>query len=162
AFENSEDEGLGDRHLFISSLSLRPVSAEADQTPPAVAIKYPSGGMTCCMADAVVVQAADDRGLAWAELEVDGKPTGIRVDTTRGTGRVVFPLLLRGVSPGKHALTVRAADVSKNESVSRAVTINVASSLPALGRYERAVRLLDRSGFGPDQDALASVLTQGE
>jgi uncharacterized protein (DUF1800 family) len=162
AFENSEDEGLGDRHLFVWSVTLRPVGSEADQTPPAVAIKYPSGGMTCCSADAVVAEAVDDRGLAWGELEIDDKATGIRIDTPNGTGRVVFPLLLRGVSPGKHSLTVRAVDDAKNESVSRAVSINVVSSLPALGRYERAVRLLDRFGFGPDPESLAGVLVQGE
>jgi uncharacterized protein (DUF1800 family) len=167
AFENDlYEEGKGDRNLYLQSVILQPVVSDADQTPPLVAITYPASGAACYMADAVVATASDNRGLSWAELEIDDKPTGIRVEPARGGGlggRLVFPLALRSVTPGKHSLTVRASDAAKNASVSRAVSIKVLGAPPtALSKYDRAVRLLDRFGFGPDQDSLAAVLTLGE
>jgi uncharacterized protein (DUF1800 family) len=167
AFENDlYEEGKGDRNLYLQSVILQPAVTDEDKTPPLIAITYPATGASCYMADAVIATASDNRTLAWAELEIDDKPTGIRIESGRGNaglGRIVFPLPLRSVTPGRHSLTVRAADAAKNESVSRAVSIKVLGAPPAaLSKYDRAVRLLDRFGFGPDQDSLAAVLTLGE
>ena len=75
----------------------------------------------------------------------------------------MFPLLLRGLKPGRHTLAVRAIDAAKNESTSKPVTIDVLAAAPTeLGHYDRAIRMLDRFAFGPDQDSLAAILTEGE
>src|SRR5262249_36161933 len=152
AFENDlYEEGKGDRNLYLQSVILQPVLSDPDLIPPLVAITYPGSGTPFYMADAVVATVSDNRTLAWAELEVDDKPTGIRLEPGRNggaLGRIAFPLPLRTVTPGKPSLTVRASDTAKNESVSRAVSIKVLAAPPtALSKYDRAVRLLDRFGF---------------
>jgi uncharacterized protein (DUF1800 family) len=164
AFENDAfEEGKGDRNLYLQSVTLQSARAQPDTIAPAVSIQYPHPGASCYMADAVVATACDDRALAFVELLIDGNATGIRADMSRGTGRTTLPLLLRSIKPGRHTLAVKAVDAAKNESTSKGVAINVLGAPPpALSVYDRAVRMLDRFGFGPDADSLGAILTQGE
>jgi uncharacterized protein (DUF1800 family) len=80
-----------------------------------------------------------------------------------GAGHVVLPLVLRELAPGEHSLAVRVRDQAGNLGESRTIRFQVAAEPPAeRGPYARAVRLLNRFAFGPDDRELAAILTLGE
>lgn len=164
AFENDRFEpDVGDRNLLFQAVILARKPEAPDRTPPTVEIMYPADGQAMFMADAVVARAADDASLASAELLLDGGATGLNVPLNLRPGDVVMPLLLRGVEPGEHEVAVRVLDVAGNSTISEPRTILVQADPPVVrGPYERAVRLLNRFGFGPDPRSLGVVLTTGE
>jgi hypothetical protein len=89
----------------------------------------------------------------------------MNADLEPALGPIVFPLLCRSLAPGEHRLRVRAEDRSGNQGESEEVTFTVVAPAQAsgeAGRYERAIRLLDRLAFGPAQQELADVLVMGE
>jgi hypothetical protein len=164
AYRNDKYEpGKGDRNLLLQGVILLGVPTAVDSIAPMVTVAYPPAGHQVWQVDAVVAEAVDDSIVSWVELVVDGKPTGIRVDTLGRSGRVVLPLIARQLEPGEHQLVVRAADGSGQIGSSEARSIVVLAEAPArLGPYRRAVHLLNRLAFGPDPDQLALVLTRGE
>jgi uncharacterized protein (DUF1800 family) len=165
AFVNDDfAKGQGDRNVHVASVSCR-VALDPDRAAPVVRLRYPTAGQVLRGADALVVELFEDRqwGEAWVLL--DGKDTGIRLSPPERPGLLVIPLPLRGVAEGRHELRLAASDAAGNRSVSEPVTVTVAGAAagPLLeGRYERAVRLLERLGWGIDNDQLADVLVRGE
>lgn len=165
AFENDKfTAGVGDRNLYVQALVLAEVPAERrDTRPPATRALYPPHGQRVRLADAVVADAWDDTALAHAELLIDGQGTGVSVGLERQPGRIVLPLLLRGLDPGEHEVAIRVTDTAGNSTVAeprRVLVLDPAD--PGLTDYERAVILLDRFAFGPDRRSLADILTLGE
>lgn len=155
------DAGKGDRNLYVDAIRLAPVNTEPDRVAPTVALTYPPNGTTVQEADAVVVEAFDDRALVRAELLLNGEKTGIVHPLHMQPGRFVLPVLLRGVAPGAHTVAVRVDDQAGNSTLSEPRTIEVVES-NSLTRYQRAVHLLNRFAYGPDPDQLAQLLTVGE
>lgn len=171
AFENDHYlEKKGDRNLYIKALSLRDLAPQGDAVPPSVRLLYPlANGHEVRGVDAIVAEAADNDSLDWVDLVIDGKRLGMQPDRDPAIGRLVFPLVTRSLPEGEHTIKVRARDRVGNQSDSQEVTIRVRGESPAtpsdsasLGRYERAIRLLDRFAFGPDPQELADVLVMGE
>ena len=164
AFTNDHYAGdpKKDRNLYLAGVMLQEV-ADKDTAAPSVTLTYPDEGATVHGADALMLLAADDRGVEWAELCIDGKPTGVRFPPRDGGARMVLPVSLRGLTPGEHALSARVSDAAGNvtESAARKVTV-LADAPTELGRFERAVRLLDRFGYGAEPSELAAVLSMGE
>jgi hypothetical protein len=161
AYDPPQDgRGGGDRNLWVQAVVLAAPSP-ADSAPPRVEVLYPPEGQEVTGADAVVVSLADDRECAAAELVVDGEATGVRVESPR-MGPVVLPLVARGLSEGTHALSVRVRDGAgrETESAARGFTVR-AGPAAGPGPYERALHVLDRFAFGPDERELAAVLTMG-
>lgn len=164
AFTNDkfDPKSKQDRNLFVAAVLLRE-KAPRDVVAPTAAIAYPAGGQEVFGVGAVVADAADDRGIAWAQLLLDGQATGLRVTPTDGGARMLLPLIVRGLSPGEHNVTVRVADAAGHTRDAGPVRVVVARERPAeMTRYERAVRLLNRFGYGPEPAELAAVLTMGE
>ncbi|MBI2923434.1 MAG: DUF1800 family protein [Planctomycetes bacterium] len=163
AFTNDKfEKDKGDRNLALQAVILLGVPPTGDTLNPSVKIAWPPDGHEVWMADVVVVEPSDDRVVAWVELEIDGKRTGIRADTLGKFGRVVLPLLARQLAPGEHKLAVRLHD-GAHERVGKARTFVVPAAGPqAPGRFARAVHLLNRFAYGPDPEELAAVLTMGE
>ena len=150
-----------DRNLFVRSLRLTGL-AEADTLGPAAVVRYPDDAHAAYRADAVVADVSDDRKVAWAQVMLDGEPTGGRVDASDGRGRVLLPLVLRGVSPGEHRLSVQVADAAGHVATTAERKLNVLADAPETpGKYEAAVRLLDRFAYGPEPRQLAAVLLDG-
>ena len=157
---DAHEPGKGDRNFRLRGVELR--TAGEDTSTPAATLVYPKPGATVYEADAVVADVADDREVAWAEVLLDGEPTGMRLEGDGYTPMAV-PVALRGVSSGEHTLALRVADAAGNTSDTQGVKVRVTSEEPAtLGPYARAVRLLNRFGYGPEPHELAAVLTQGE
>ncbi len=160
-----------DRNLFLHYVELRRVPGP-DKTPPAGVVRYPAAGQVLRAVDAVVVDVADNQGMAWAQVLVDGRPIGGRVGLRDGRGRVLLPLVLREVEPGERRLAVRLSDAADNRVDLEALTVEVESmsasgstqeSAEMMSRpFESAVRLLDRFAYGPEPAALAEVLVKGE
>ncbi len=156
-------KGSGDRNLYIQAVSFERASPADDETPPEVRLLYPPDGHPVHLTDAVVAEACDDRALAAGELMLDGARTGLRVDAALSCGRLVFPLLLRSLSPGRHTVSVRVTDEAGRARVSAERAIEVrAEAPPAPGPYRRAIRLLNRFAYGPDPQELATILVAGE
>lgn len=159
------EAGKGDRNLWLGGVTLREVPAGTDRTPPHVSILYPSKQQETFMADAVVAEAWDEDALATTELWLDDQRVmNIEPDHFgQGTGRLVFPLLLRNAKPGAHRVKVRVTDAAGNLGESEEIVIKVPDKAPAApGRYERAIRLLHRFAYGPETQELGSLLVMGE
>ena len=165
------EEGAGDRNVTVQSISLRRVTKATDQTPPTVRILYPQPQQPGSdnlwagrSADAIVIEAADDRVLVEAELIINGVQTGLSRWMPREPGRVVIPIMARRLEPGPHTIAVRVRDEAGNTTTSadRTFTRLADDAPPTPTRYERAIRLLNRFAFGPDEEQLAQLLSLGE
>ena len=159
------ETGVGDRNLVVQSLALRRLPTAPDTTPPMVRVLYPAPNAAWegFMADAVVIEAADDRTLVEAELIIDGVQTGLSRWMPREFGRIVLPIMGRTMEPGPHTIAVRVRDEAGNTTTSSDQTFErlpEASAQPT--RYERAVHLLNRFAFGPSEADLADLLAEGE
>ncbi|MGH7132797.1 MAG: DUF1800 domain-containing protein [Phycisphaerales bacterium] len=161
------ENAKGSPGVELQAVILEHVSGESGTSRPArVEIEYPPSGARpsdVYMSDAVVFSpVAGDGMLRSAELLIDGKSTGLQLDLTRQAGPFVLPLLARGIAPGAHTVAVQANGVG-GKWVSADRTINVLATAPSEpGKYDRAVRLLDRMAFGAEPRELAAVLTMGE
>lgn len=164
AFENDlYEEGVGDRNLYLASAILAMVPLDVDRGAPLVEVDHPRDGEVIFGQDVVIVRAADNASLATAQLLVDGSDVGIHKGLSLKTGNIVLPLPGRVIEPGEHTIEVRVSDVAGNVGLSEARTIIVEAEEPIRRtRYERAVRLLDRLAFGPDERELAAILAMGE
>ena len=179
--DKHDAENKKDRNLYVRAVRL--TQGGEDKAAPTGEIVYPgsSGGAvhTLSGADAVVVAVADDTRVERVELLLDGQPTGLFRYTPEQPGtpsQLVLPVIPRDWEPGEHALAVRVRDAAGNQIDTPAVTVLYApdtsdtSDAPetaaAEGRlmspYARAIRLLQRLGYGPEERELAAVLTQGE
>jgi uncharacterized protein (DUF1800 family) len=105
----------------------------------------------------------DDKRVASADLLIDDQPQHLDQSPLHGLGPVVFPLLTRGLKPGAHKLKVIAKDDAGNQGASAETSFTVAASpTTTLSKYERAVFLLNRFGYGPEPAEVAAILTMGE
>ncbi len=153
----------GDRNLWLQSVVLVERPQRPDRIPPTVSLLYPRENQEVFAQDTVVATASDNASLASAELLLDGMQTQLTVGLNRKPGPIVFPLILRRLSPGEHTVTVLVRDIAGNVTVSEARTIYVLEDPPKNPSiYERAVHLLNRLAYGPDPVEMASLLTQGE
>jgi subtilisin family serine protease len=91
-----------------------------DETPPLVSITSPATGAVVSNKVAVTVTAADNVGVARAELYVDGVLVG------RSTS-APFTMLWnsRKAKPGAHVITVKAIDAAGNWAISAPVLVTV-------------------------------------
>ena len=157
------EAGTGDRNLWLQSVALLERPEWEDRTAPIAKIRYPVNGERMWMADAVVVEVADDEAVESVDVLIDELDTGVSMPLRGQPGRVVLPLALRGLSPGEHTLTVRVVDAAGNQGIAESRKIIVLDEEPAKPtRYARAVHLLDRLAFGPSGRELADVLVRGE
>ena len=157
------EEDKGDRNLWLRSVMLHGAPEGADREPPRVVLRYPSEGQTVYGVDCVVAEGFDERAIAWADLVIDGQAQRMHVTAEAGLGRLVFPLLLDDLAVGEHRVNVRVQDHAGNAGESQPVTIHISDAPPSRpGAYARAVRLLNRFGFGPEESELAAVLIEGE
>jgi uncharacterized protein (DUF1800 family) len=164
AFTNDKcDPGKGDRNLYVKAVRLVPVEDAPDKTPPLVSVAYAPKVIAVKGVDAVVAQAMDDRRVAAVDLLIDNQPQHLDQRPLHGLGPVVLPLLTRDLKPGAHRLKVVARDDAGNQGFSPEVTFTVAESAPvAANKYERAIFLLNRFGYGPEPGEVAAILTMGE
>jgi uncharacterized protein (DUF1800 family) len=163
AFTNDKfEEGKGDRNLWFQAVVLHE-SPPPDAAPPTARVLYPAPDARIGTVDAVVAEFADDRNAQRVELLLDGVPTGVSRDVLAKPGRVLLPVVLRGVAEGPHTLAVRVTDAAGASVDSAPVAITHApTSAGDLGRYDRAVRILNRLGYGPEPLELAALLVEGE
>ena len=130
---------------------------------PRLSILYPGNGAAVYGVDAVVASVPNHARLDWADLVIDGQPQNVRRLLPLPDEAMLFPLLARGLTPGSHRLEVRGADAYGHGVQTPVQLLTVLPAAPTqAGPYERAVRLLDRFGFGPEPRELAAVLTLSE
>jgi hypothetical protein len=160
--------GAGDRNVWIQAVVLREEGVAGDEggapadTAPVAGLLYPRAGEEFWMAGAVVAEAFDDRGVARAELLIDGIETGVRRWARGQAGPIVLPVPARTLAPGEHTVQVRVYDERGNAGESEGVTIRVLDAEPPGGTgYDRAITLLDRFAFGPGDRELAAILSMG-
>jgi uncharacterized protein (DUF1800 family) len=140
-----------------------PLAKTPGTVPPRVSIAYAPKTCGAGKVDAVVARIMDGKGVAAADLVIDGQPQHLDETPRHGLGPVLFPLLTRELAPGRHRLQVIARDGAGNINSSAEVSFTVSDSAPAaLSRYERAVFLSNRFGYGPEPGEIAAILTMGE
>jgi hypothetical protein len=145
------------------SILLTPVYRERDALPPEVVVLYPPADHRVSGADAVVAWIQDETNLQSVDLIVDDEPQFLDVIPENQLGLLVLPVLARSLKPGRHEFQVRAWDDSGNHQVSAPQSFVVEPvESTRRGKYQRAIRLLNRFGYGPEPRALAAILTQGE
>jgi uncharacterized protein (DUF1800 family) len=134
-----------------------------DTIPPRVAIAYAPKTCAAGKVDVVVARVMDNERVAAADLVIDGQPQHLDETPRHGLGPVVFPLLTRDLAPGRHRLKVTTRDAAGNNASSSEVSFTVSDSAAAgLSRYDRAVFLCNRFGYGPEPGEIAAILTMGE
>src|SRR5690606_7448947 len=116
-------KGKGDRNLALCAVQLRQPGPDKneDVSPPALELLYPKDGQDVFAADAVIANAWDNDDIAWVDLVIDGKPQNLHLDLADGLGKLVYPLLLRTLSPGEHRVKLRARDRAQNMAESKEV-----------------------------------------
>jgi hypothetical protein len=157
------EKDKGDRNLYVKSVHLVPIEEAPDKAPPRIAITYSPKASSAGKVDAVVARVMDNERVASADLVIDEQPQHLDQAPVHGLGQIVFPLLTRDLKPGRHLLKVVAHDEAGNAGSSPEVPITVsgiATTVPS--KYERALFLLNRFGYGPDPDEVAAILTMGE
>jgi hypothetical protein len=163
AFTNDlYDQGKGDRNLFVRAVRLVPVDETPDRTPPRVIIAYAPRESRAGSVDAVVASVMDSRRVAWTDLLIDDQPQQLDETPRYGLGPVVLPLLTRDLKPGLHRLKVIAHDDAGNQGSSSETLFTVTSAATTIGKYRRALFLLNRFGYGPEPNEIAAILTMGE
>lgn len=139
--------------------------------PPVVRISYPAADQTLRSAEGVCARAEGFPALlSAAELLVDGEPFGPRLTEPDASQPLFFPLPIHSLTPGPHRLSVRAFQAAKDPAKSEplesaAVKIEVQpapAAASATGRFQRALRLLDRFAYGAEPRELARLLEAGE
>jgi hypothetical protein len=156
------DLGKGDRNLYIQSVQLVPIYDASSIVPPRVSIVY-SPKSVGGRADAVVARVMDNERVAQADLLIDDQPQHLNQRPIHGLGPVIFPLLTRDLKPGAHHLKVIARDDAGNQGSSAEIPFTVSSAAATtLSKYERALFLLNRFGYGPEPGEVAAILTLGE
>jgi hypothetical protein len=141
----------------------RPPGPSADATPPVVSLAYAPQDVGEGRDDAVVARVMDNRKVAAADLVIDDQPQHLDLTPLHGVGPLVFPLLTRDLKPGRHHFKVVAHDDAGNQASSPETPFTIsAAGQPGLSRYQRAVFLLNRFGYGPESGELAEILTKGE
>ena len=153
----------GDRNLYVKSVRLVPVNETPDTIPPRVSIAYAPKECAVAVADVVVANVMDNERVGGTDLLIDDQPEHLEQRPLHGLGPVVLPLLTRGLAPGLHKLKVIAHDDAGNQGSSADISFTVsagAASVPT--KYERAVFLLNRFGYGPEPGEIAAILTMGE
>lgn len=166
SFVNDKYEaGKGDRNAWLAAVSFVGAAGAPRGLGARIDIVYPrqgDGSDLVFAQGAAVVDAAIGSALRRIELLIDGRPTGMTLDTARRPGPFVLPFSSAGLDPGRHTLSIRAwsADGAVHESETR--EIEVLAAMPdALTDYERVLVALDRFGFGPSARDLAEALTMG-
>ncbi len=164
AFTNDKyDAGKGDRNLYVKAVHLVPADATPDTRPPRVVISYCPKEGNLGHVDAVVARVMDSERVAGADLVIDDQPQHLDQAPLHGFGPVVFPLLTRDLKPGLHRLKVIARDDAGNQGASPEIQCMVSGSTTTiLTKYERALFLVNRFGYGPEAREVADILTMGE
>ncbi len=158
AFTNDRYDATkkADRNLYVHAVRLEPVGA-ADEAPPVAELRWPTAGATLGGFAFLVVDAADASGVSRAVPLLDGEPAGPPVAVQPGRGRLLVPLVLRGVS-GERRVSVRLVDAAENGVNLPPVTVRVSGDRGR--RLAEAVFVLNRLGFGPEPAALADALVE--
>jgi uncharacterized protein (DUF1800 family) len=164
AFTNDKyEKDKGDRNLYVKSVRIIPVDDPSDKIPPRVAIDYAPRESTVKSVDAIVARAMDNERVAGVDLLIDGQPQHLDQRPVNGLGPVVLPVVTRNLAPGLHKLQVVAKDDAGNQGISPEMTFGVSATASATSsRYERALFLLNRFGYGPEPGEVAAILTMGE
>jgi uncharacterized protein (DUF1800 family) len=140
-----------------------PLSKTPDKIPPRVSIAYAPKTCAAGKTDAVVARVLDNKRVAGADLVIDDQPQHLDETPRHGLGPVVFPLLTRDLAPGRHRLKVIAHDDAGNSASSAEISFTISNSgASGPSRYERAVFLTNRFGYGPEPGEIAAILTMGE
>ncbi len=154
---------VGDRNLLVQDVILREVVEHEDAFAPLAEVIHPRDGDTVYLSDAMVATIRDDAGIERADLVVDGTPVGSQSQRSGRDGLLVLPIAARSWTPGEHTVAVRVTDQAGNIGESAPRTIRVPEAFPETPtRHARAVHVLERFGFGPDQRQLARILEVGE
>jgi hypothetical protein len=157
------EKDKGDRNLYVKSIHLVPVEDTPDKVAPRIAIAYSPKVSSAGKVDAVVARVMDNERVASADLLVDDQPQHLDLAPSHGLGEIVFPLLTRDLAPGRHRLKVVAHDDAGNVGTSPEIALTVSAlATTAPSKYERALFLLNRFGYGPDPDEIAAILIMGE
>lgn len=155
----------GDRNAFVQAVALRPrTPSEVEKAGPRGTIVWPRDGetMRTDAASAIVLAPGGAAMARTAEVVIDGEQTGQIVDLRGRVGPLVVPVSLRGIQPGEHDVTLRLEGAGTQSLTLAGCRINVVAADASPTAYDRAVTLLDRVGFGPDERQLAQVLILGE
>ncbi len=164
AFTNDKyDKDKGDRNLYVKAVRLFPNGDSADKSAPRVSIAYAPKESTAKSVDAVVARAMDDTRVDSVDLLIDGQPQHLDQRPVNGLGPVVLPVVTRDLAPGIHKLQVIAKDDAGNQGMSEEASFDVSATVSnSPTRYERALFLLNRFGYGPEPAEIASILAMGE
>lgn len=134
-----------------------------------VTLEYPPTEHQTCFADTVIASIQAPHHFFETQLLIDGKPQSLEnFSVPTVSSRVLFPLLLRNLAPGKHTLAVQIRDQSPLQEKNTLYTSETRTFyvLPFAEKqnlpYARAVYLLSRFAYGVEPELLAEILIHGE
>jgi trehalose-6-phosphatase len=101
------------------------ITAQADTTPPTVAITAPSSGATVSASVSVTASASDNVGVVGVQFYLDGSTLGAEVTASP----FAVSWNTTATSNGAHTLSAKARDAAGNNTTSAGVTVTVANTV---------------------------------
>lgn len=137
-------------------------TVQSNESPVQVKILYPLQNQIVEASERVLVQITPPTEEAIIELLIDGEPQNME-KSPEGKTWLFFPLILRNSPKKSRVLQISVQDFERNTLLSEPVSITLSEQpLLELSPYARALRLLNRFAYGPEEEALAQILIQGE
>lgn len=161
-----EPDNKGDRNLWLQAVTLAEASsspAASDASGLSAKFLWPvtTSQARAHGATAAILSIASAIAPESVEILIDGAATGQRIDLRGRPGPYVVPVSLRSVEAGTHTLALKVAAGGRSSTAELPLEV-LPKSTEAPTTYERAIVLLDRLAYGPDERELASILALGE
>lgn len=154
-------EKKGDRNIWLRRVVLREVVEGREPLPPRLAITYPKPEQATSQQGLVLLDGFGIESGDQVDLLIGDRVVTTAAAPSQGWGPWYLPYGSRSLTEGEHVMQVvlrrRGSEVMRSEPVPFRV-----GGIAGLAPYDRAVHLLNRFGFGPEPEAVAEILVEGE
>lgn len=158
-----ENKASEESTRFKKSTILDTSSSNTSIDPLEISILYPPQNHFLGGDEIIIAQISSPLNMGTLELFIDGVSQKMSYSLSASDNTLFLPLLVRDLNAGEHTLYLHVQDRSGQKKESNAISFTFLANEDLMNfTYPRAVRLLNRFAYGPDQESLKNILVQGE